>query len=203
MQDLPMKGQPMTRQLQNRRNRTHRALRRFAIAVFLCCVACAVAVAINPALAVVPAKIVLGGGVATRRVAVVAGTLDGEEIVYDAYRYVFDEGPDFRFDGLLLLLQSNSSRRYLFGQLLVRNDMIVLPNWADTVKLPFGFLLAENTTGVEIVSRKAFDNPVLTIDATNDVRRYRFCNRSNGSTIDTDLVLNIPNTAFHSSKQTP
>ena len=160
-------------------------------------VAYAIAVAIHPALAVVPAKIVLGGGVATRRVAVVAGTLDGEEIVYDAYRYVFDEGPDFRFDGLLLLLQSNSSRRYLFGQLLVRNDMIVLPNWADTVKLPFGFLLAENTTGVEIVSRKAFDNPTLEIENTNGVSQYRFCNRSDDETVDTDLVLNIPNAAIH------
>ena len=180
-----------------------KALRRFAIAVVAFCIAFAVAFAINPALAVVPAKIVLGGGVATRRVAVVSGTLNGEEIVYEAYRYGFDEGPDYRFNGLLLLLQSDSSRQHRFGQLLVRHDMIVLPNWADTVKLPFGFLLAENTTGVEIVSRKAFDNPVLTIEATNDVRRYRFCNLSNGSTIDTGLVLNIPNTAFHPSKQTP
>ena len=186
----------MTRQLQNRRNRTYRALRRFAIAVFLSCVACAVAVAINPALAVVPAKIVLGGGVATRRVAVVAGTLDGEEVVYHAYRYVFDEGPDFRFDGLLLLLQSDSPRRHRFGQLLVRYDMIDLPNWADTVKLPFGGLLAENMSGVEIVSGKAFGDPTLEIETTNGVRRYRFCNRSKGGGDDTDLVLNIPNTAL-------
>ena len=184
-------------------SRKRRFLRRLVMVIAGFGVAYAIAVAINPALAVVPAKILLGGGVATRRVAVVAGTLDGEEIVYHAYRYAFDEGSDYRFDGLLLLLQSDASRRHRIGQLLVRHDMIDLPNWADTVKLPFGLLLAENTTGVEIVSRKAFDNPVLTIEATNDVRRYRFCNLSNGSTIDTDLVLNIPITAFHSSKQTP
>ena len=145
----------------------------------------------------VPAKIALGGGVATRRVAVVTGTLDGIEIVYDAYRDVFDEEPDFRFDGLLLLLQSDSSRRHPFGQLLVRRDMIVLPNWADTVKLPFGGLLAENTTGLEIVSRKAFENPTLEIETTNGVRQYRFCNRSEGGGDETDLVLNVPNDAFH------
>lgn len=184
-------------------SRKRRFLCRFAMAITGFVVAYAIAAAINPALAVVPAKIVLGGGVATRRVAIVTGTLDGEQIVYEAYRYDFVEGPDFRFDGLLLLLQSDSSRRHRFGQLLVRNDMIVLPNWADTVKLPFGFLLAENTTGVEIVSRKAFNDPMMTIETTNGVRRYRFCNRSNGAPIDTDLVLNIPKTAFHPSKHTP
>ena len=178
-------------------NRKHRVLRRLAIAVVLCCVACAVAVAINPALAVVPAKIAAGGGDATRRVAVVTGTLNGEEVVYDAYRYAFDEEPDFRFDGLLLLLQSDSSRRHRFGQLLVRHDMIDLPNWADTVKLPFGGLLAENTTGVEIVSGKAFDNPTLEIETTNGVRQYRFCNRSEGGDDDMNFVLNIPNAAMH------
>ena len=180
-----------------------KASRRFAIAAVSFCIAFAVAFAINPALAVVPAKIVFGGGVATRRVAIVTGTLDGEQIVYEAYRYDFDEGPDFRFDGLLLLLQSDSSRQHRFGQLLVRHDMIDLPNWADTVKLPFGWLLAENTTGVEIVSRKAFDNPMMTIETTNGVRRYRFYNRSNGATIETDLVLNIPKTSFNSSRQAP
>ena len=180
-----------------------RFFRRFAMAITGFGVTYAIAAAINPALAVVPAKIVLGGGVATRRVAVVAGILDEEEIVYDAYRYVFDKGPDFRFDGLLLLLQSDSPRRHRFGQILVRSDMIDLPNWVDTVKLPFGWLLAENTTGVEIVSRKAFDNPMMTIETTNGVRRYRFYNRSNGATIETDLVLNIPKTSFNSSRQAP
>lgn len=58
-----------------------KSLRRFAIVAVSCCIAYAVAVAINPALAVVPAKIAAGGGVVTSRVAVVAGTLDGEEIV--------------------------------------------------------------------------------------------------------------------------
>ena len=174
-----------------------KALRRFAIAAVSFCIAFAVAFAINPALAVVPAKIVLGGGVATRRVAVVAGILDGEEIVYDAYRYVFDEGPDFRFDGLLLLLQSDSPRRHRFGQLLVRYDMIDLPNWADTVKLPFGGLLAENTTGVEIVSRKAFEDPTLEIESTNGVRQYRFCDRSEGGADNPNLVLNIPNNVLY------
>ena len=183
--------------------RKRRFLRMFAMAIIGFGVAYVIAATINPALAVVPAKIVLGGGVATRRVAIVTGTLDGEQIVYEAYRYDFDEGPDFRFDGLLLLLQSDSSRQHRFGQLLVRHDMIDLPNWADTVKLPFGWLLAENTTGVEIVSRKAFDNPMMTIETTNGVRRYRFYNRSNGATIETDLVLNIPKTSFNSSRQAP
>jgi len=171
-------------------SRKRRFLRGFAMAITGFVVAYAIAAAINR-------------GVATRRVAIVTGTLDGERIVYEAYRYDFDEGPDFRFDGLLLLLQSDSFRQHRFGQLLVRHDMIDLPNWADTVKLPFGFLLAENTTGVEIVSRKAFNDPMMTIETTNGVRRYRFCNRSNGAPIDTDLVLNIPKTAFHPSKHTP
>ena len=183
-------------------SRKRQFLRRFAMAIAGLGVAYAVAAAINPALAVVPLKIAAGGGVATRRVAVVAGTLNGKEIVYHAYRYVFDESPDFRFDGLLLLLQSDSPRRHRFGQLLVQNDMIILPNWADTVKLPFRCLLAENTTGVEIVSRKAFDNPTLEIETTNGFRQYRFCNRSNGSTVDAHLFLNIPKTAFHPSKET-
>ena len=179
------------------KNHRHGALRRFSIATVVSCVACAVAAAINPALAVVPAKIVAGGAVATRRVAVVTGTQDGEGIVYDAYRYVFDEGPDFRFDGLLLLLQSDPSRRHRFEQLLVRHDMIELPNRADTVKLPFGGLLAENTTGVSIVSRKAFDDPTLEIETTNGVRQYRFFNRPEDRTDDMNLVLNIPNAALH------
>ncbi len=175
----------------------HRFFQILAIVAAGCCVACTIAAAINPALVVVTAKIAVGGGVVTHRVAAVAGALDGKEIVYDAYRYVFDEGSDFRFDGLLLLLQSDSSRRHRFGQLLVRHDMIDLPNWADTVKLPFGGLLAEDTTGVEIVSRKAFDNPTLEIETTNGVRQYRFCNRSESGGDDTDLVLNIPNDALH------
>ena len=184
-------------------SRKRRFLCGFAMAIAGFVVAYAIAATINPALAKVPAKIVLGGGVATRRVAIVTGTLDGEEIVYNAYRYVFDEGPDFRFDGLLLLLQSDSSRQHRFGQLLVRHDMIDLPNWAATVKLPFGRLLAGNTTGVEIVSGKAFDNPTLAIESTNGVRQYRFLNRSNGATIDTDLVLNVPESAYHPSKPVP
>ena len=75
--------------------------------------------------------------------------------------------------------------------------MIDLPNWADTVKLPFGGLLTQHTTGVEIVSRKAFDNPTLEIETTNGVRQYRFCNRSEGRVDDMNFVLNIPNAAMH------
>ena len=35
------------------------------------------------------------------------------------------------------------------------------------------------------------------IETTNGVRQYRFCNRSDDETVDTDLVLNIPNAAIH------
>ena len=45
----------------------------FAIATAGCCAAYAIAAAIHPELAVVPVKITLGGGVATRHVAVVTG----------------------------------------------------------------------------------------------------------------------------------
>ncbi len=54
--------------------RRHMFFRIFSISTAGCFVAYAVAVAINPALAVVPAKIAAGGGVVTHRVAAAAGT---------------------------------------------------------------------------------------------------------------------------------
>ncbi len=173
-------------------SRKRRVLRRFALVFAVCFAAYAIAAMFNPSLLSVPAKVLVGEAGLTFRVGTVHGSINGSPISYDAYREVLSRGADLRFHGLLLTLQSGDCRQHPFEQLLVGRDMILLPGNVDIVKLPFGVLLMETANGVEISSKKAFDDPSLVISTDAGVRQYRFTNHNRDNQAEDEFELFVP-----------
>ncbi len=168
-------------------SRKRSVLRRWAVVVAGGCAAYLVAAAFHPPLLSVPAKMLAGNGGTTHRLGVVHGKLDGLPLAYDAYAEIVEDGTDLRSHGLFLLLRSGTLGQLPFERLLLGRDMILLPGNVDSLKLPFGVLLMETASGVEITSPKAFDHPMLNVETEEGLRRYRF--RDSGRT---EFVLDVP-----------
>ena len=170
--------------------------RRFALVLAGCLVAYAIAAIINPSLLSVPAKVLVGEAGLTFRVGTVHGSINGSPVTYDAYREVLVRDADLRYHGLLLELRSGDCGQCPFEQLLVGRDMILLPGKVDVVKLPFGALLMATANGVEISSKKAFDDSSLVVSTDDENRRYWFANRGRDNQAEDEFVLSVPTSYF-------
>ena len=76
--------------------------------------------------------------------------------------------------------------------------MLILPNWVDTLKLPFGILLTDKATGVEVSSKKVVEHPVLEIESMEGYRQYRFSSHGRDPFDNGEFVLNIPSNVVYS-----
>ena len=181
------------------RSRKRLALRWLAIAAVIC-VAYAIAAASNPSLVTMPVRMVLGDGQTTLRAGVASGRINGNPVTYDIYPMAIanSDETDRPPRQLLLLLKSGNVEWLFSKQLLVQCEMLILPNRVDTLKLPFGILLTDKATGVEVTSKKVVEHPVLEVEAIEGYRQYRFSSHGRDPLDNGEFVLNIPSNVVYS-----